>query len=61
MAAESAESSTWWAARYVRYLLRLLDLRSYDQAIATITKYYPIDEFPQKTLYALTDLLPKPD
>ncbi len=45
----------------VRYLLRLLDVRSYDQAISIITKYYPLDEFPQKTLYALTDLLPMPD
>jgi hypothetical protein len=44
----------------VRYLLRLLDIRSYDQAILAITKYYPIDEFPKKTLYALTDLLPAP-
>ncbi len=44
----------------VRYLLRLLDIRSYDQAILAITEYYPIDEFPQKTLYALTDLLPAP-
>jgi hypothetical protein len=45
----------------VRYLLRLLDVRSYDQAINIVTKYYPLDEFPQKTLYALTDLLPMPD
>ena len=43
----------------VRYLLRLLDVRSYDQAIGIITKYYPLDKFPQKTLYALTDLLPR--
>jgi hypothetical protein len=43
----------------VRYLLRLLDVRSYDQAIGIITKYYPLDKFPQKTLHALTDLLPQ--
>jgi hypothetical protein len=44
----------------VRYLLRHLDIRTYDQAIAIITKYYPIERFPQKTLYALAELLPKP-
>jgi hypothetical protein len=43
----------------VRYLLRLLEVRSYDQAIGIITKYYPLEKFPRKTLYALTDLLPK--
>lgn len=43
----------------VRYLLRHLDVRSYDQAIRIIEKYYPIDRFPQKTLYALGELLPK--
>ena len=42
----------------VRFLLRLLDLTSYDQAIAIITQYYPLDRFPQKTLYALQELLP---
>ena len=43
----------------VRYLLRHLDIRSYDRALAAIEKYYPIDRFPQKTLYALAELLPK--
>lgn len=43
----------------VRYLLRHLNLRSYDDAIATITKYYPLERFPQKTLSALPELLPK--
>jgi hypothetical protein len=44
----------------IRYLLRLLEIRTYEKAIATITKYYPLDHFPQKTLYALAELLPKP-
>jgi hypothetical protein len=44
----------------VRYLLRLLEIRTYDNAMAVITKYYPIERFPQKTLYALAELLPKP-
>jgi hypothetical protein len=43
----------------VRFLLRLLEVRSYDQALTVIQKYYPIDRFPQKTLYALEELLPK--
>jgi hypothetical protein len=43
----------------VRFLLRLLDVRSRDQALTIITKYYPLERFPQKTLYALEDLLPK--
>jgi hypothetical protein len=43
----------------VRYLLRHLDIRSVEKAIATITKYYPLERFPQKTLYALEELLPK--
>ena len=43
----------------VRYLLRHLDIRSYAQALKVIEKYYPIERFPQKTLYALAELLPK--
>ncbi|MGH8220610.1 MAG: hypothetical protein ACREUT_18905 [Steroidobacteraceae bacterium] len=43
----------------VRYLLRHLDVRSYEQALGIITKFYPLDRFPQKTLYALEELLPK--
>jgi hypothetical protein len=43
----------------IRYLLRHLDLRNYEKAVAVITKYYPLERFPQKTLYALAELLPK--
>jgi hypothetical protein len=43
----------------IRFLLRLLDIASYETAVSTIGKYYPIDRFPQKTLYALAELLPK--
>jgi hypothetical protein len=43
----------------VRYLLRHLDIRSTEKALSVITKYYPLDRFPQKTLYALAELLPK--
>ncbi|MGH8294138.1 MAG: hypothetical protein ACRETZ_01340 [Steroidobacteraceae bacterium] len=44
----------------VRYLLRHLDIDSYDRALAVITKYYPVARFPQKTLYALEEILTKP-
>jgi hypothetical protein len=43
----------------VRYLLRHLDVRSYEQALAILTKYYPLERFPRKTLYALDELLAK--
>ena len=43
----------------VRYLLRHLDVRSYAAAVAIVEKYYPLERFPQKTLYALGELLPK--
>jgi hypothetical protein len=43
----------------VRYLLRHIDVRSPEQAIAIITRFYPIARFPQKTLSALGELLPK--
>jgi hypothetical protein len=44
----------------VRYLLRHLDIDSYDRALVVITKYYPLERFPQKTLYALEEILAKP-
>ena len=44
----------------VRYLLRLLEVSSYPDALAIIAKYYPLGRFPQKTLHALEELLPKP-
>jgi hypothetical protein len=42
----------------IRFLLRLLELRTYEKAMETISQYYPIERFPQKTLYALAELLP---
>ena len=44
----------------VRYLLRHLDIESYESALATIGKYYPLERFPQKTLYALEEILAEP-
>lgn len=43
----------------IRYLLRHLNLDSYAQAVAVITRFYPLERFPQKTLYALEELLEK--
>ena len=42
----------------IRFLLRLLDLRSREQVLGIIGQYYPLERVPQKTLYALEDLLP---
>lgn len=44
----------------VRYLLRHLDIDSYERALAVITRYYPAERFPQKTLYALEEILAMP-
>ena len=41
----------------VRFLLRYLNLTSYDDALAIVSRYYPLDRFPQKTLYALEEIL----
>jgi hypothetical protein len=43
----------------VRYLLRYLNIDSYERALEIITRFYPQDKFPQKTLYALEELLEK--
>jgi hypothetical protein len=42
----------------VRYLLRHLGVTSYDRAVEIVTRFYPLERFPQKTLYALAELLP---
>jgi len=41
----------------VRYLLRCLNITDYQAAVEIISKYYPLAQFPQKTLYALEELL----
>ena len=41
----------------VRYLLRYLNIETYQQACEVIAKYYPLERFPQKTLYALEEIL----
>jgi hypothetical protein len=42
----------------LRYLLRHLNLTRAADARAVIERYYPLEKFPQKTLYLLEDLLP---
>lgn len=41
----------------IRYLLRYLNLNSAVDARAVIERYYPLERFPQKTLYLLDELL----
>lgn len=41
----------------VQYLIRYLNLTIYQEVIDVITRYYPLKRFPQKTLYALEELL----
>lgn len=43
----------------IRYLLRHLNLTTYEKALEIITSYYPEERFPQKSFYALEELLPK--
>ena len=43
----------------IRYLLRHLDIENYKAALQIISLYYPLEQFPQKTLYALQELLPE--
>lgn len=41
----------------IRYLLRYLNLTDAGQAKTVIGRYYPLERFPQKTLYLLEELL----
>jgi hypothetical protein len=41
----------------IRYLLRYLNLIGVTEAKAVIARYYPLERFPQKTLYLLEGLL----
>jgi hypothetical protein len=40
----------------VRFLLRYLDVPNYEAAVNIISRYYPLERFPQKTLYALEEI-----
>ena len=39
------------------YLVRFLNLKAYQETVEIITQYYPLERFPQKTLYALEEIL----
>lgn len=41
----------------VRYLLRYLNITTADEAKKVLESYYPLERFPQKTLYLLEELL----
>lgn len=41
----------------VRFLLRYLNIEGYDKAVEIVTRYYPLERFPQKALYALEEIL----
>ena len=40
----------------VRFLLRYLNITNYQTALDIICRYYPVERFPQKTLYALEEM-----
>ena len=40
----------------VRYLLRHLDVQSYDEAAEILAKYYPLESFPETALAAVREL-----
>jgi hypothetical protein len=41
----------------IRFLLRYLNIDTYAAALEVIGRYYPQERFPQKTLYALEEML----
>ena len=41
----------------VRFLLRYLNLTDHRKALEVVTRYYPRERLPQKTLYALEEML----
>ena len=40
----------------IQFLLRYLNITDYEKALDIICLYYPLDRFPQKTLYGLEEL-----
>ena len=41
----------------IRYLLRYLNIETCKEALEVICQFYPVDRFPQKTFYALEEIL----
>ena len=40
----------------IRYLIRYMNLKTHQEALDVITRFYPLYRFPQKTLYALEEI-----
>lgn len=40
----------------IQYLIRFLNLKTCQETLGIITRYYPLERFPQKTLYALEEI-----
>lgn len=40
----------------IRYLIRYLNLKTYQETLDVMTRFYPLERFPQKTLYALEEI-----
>ncbi len=40
----------------IQYLIRYLNLKTYPEAVDVIKRFYPLERFPQKTLYALEEI-----
>ena len=40
----------------IQFLLRYLNIGDYNAALEIIAQYYPLERFPQKTLYALEEI-----
>lgn len=40
----------------IQYLIRYLNLKTYQEAVELMTRFYPLERFPQKTLYALEEI-----
>ena len=41
----------------LRFLLRYLNITNHQAALDIICRYYPLEQFPQKTLYALEEMV----
>ena len=44
----------------LRFLLRWLNVTDYGQALMIVARFYPLEGVPQKTLYALEEILQQP-
>jgi len=44
----------------IRYLIRYLNLKTYQEALDVMMRFYPLERFPQKTFYALEEIFEPP-